>query len=325
VDAPHPPSFASVTRSLRIDGVTIEVIDAFSAAGIRSILLKGPVLARWLYDDGAARPYVDCDLLVAPDAEPMAQAALRALRFQPHAFDTIPGDWPKHATTWNRADATTVDLHVTLGGLEAPPARVWEALSHGTERMAVAGRDVEILGPPARALLVALNAAKDAVRVPKVRQDLEQAVARLPVGLWKDAYLLAQRLDAGPAFAAGLRRTPSGEALAEALALPFGLPPTSIAIRETPPPPLAVGVNWLISSPGWKGKIGLVARKVFPPRTFMRAWKPIASRGAIGLILAYAWRPGWMAWRAGPAIRAAWRIRRGPGGRGTGPADRRPE
>jgi hypothetical protein len=313
MDAPHSHSFTSVTRSLRIDRVTIEVIDAFAAAGVRGILLKGPALARWLYEGGPARPYLDCDLLVAPHARAVAEATLRELGYQAHAFDTVRGDWPKHATTWHRSDATTIDLHVTLAGLETPPDRVWEVLSEVTERMEVAGREVEVLAPASRTLLVALNAAKDAARVAKVQRDLEQALARLPIDLWSDALALAERLDAVATFATGLRRTPRGVELAERLGLGQATPPTSIAIRDTPPPPLAVGLDWMLSTPGWKGKVGLVVRKVFPPPSFMRAWKPLARRGPVGLAVAYAWRPAWMAWRAGPAMRAAWRVRRRSG------------
>jgi hypothetical protein len=307
---PGSPAFEATTRSLRIDRLTAEVVESFAGAGIRSILLKGPAIARWLYDEGAMRPYADCDLLVREDQSPSAQRILIGLGLQREALDSIPGDWPKHASTWRRGDGASVDLHVTLVGLEVPPRRVWEVLAERTDRMRVGGAGVEVLTPAARVLLVALNAAKDAVRVGKVRHDLGHALDRVPVETWAEARALAGRLDATAAFAAGLRRVPAGAELADRLGLPFDRPPSAIAIRERPPPPMAVGLDWLLSTPGWKGKVALMFRKIVPPPSFMRAWTPMATRGVPGLALSYLWRPLWIAWRAGPALRAWWKVRR---------------
>ena len=311
--APGPadsPVFESITRSLRVDKLTADVVRAFAGAGVRSILLKGPAIARWLYAEGAIRPYADCDLLVAEERAAAAQGVLIGLGLHREALDSIPGDWPKHATTWKREDGASVDLHVTLVGLEAPPRRVWEVLAERTDHMQVAGAEVEVLTPAARALLVALNAAKDATRVGKVRHDLGHAVDRVPFAVWQGAQGLAERLGSTAAFAAGLRRTPTGQELATRLGLPHDRPPRSIAIRDRPPPPLAVGVDWLLSTPGWKGKLALVGRKLVPPPSFMRAWTPLARRGPLGLAVAYAWRPVWIVWRTGPALRAWWKVRR---------------
>jgi hypothetical protein len=56
---------ASATR-LRIDAGTVELLESFDLTGVHALLLKGPAIARWLYPDLAQRPYVDCDLLIAP-------------------------------------------------------------------------------------------------------------------------------------------------------------------------------------------------------------------------------------------------------------------
>jgi hypothetical protein len=63
----------SESRALRLtahalarDVATAEVVEALRAAGVRSIVLKGPSIARWLYADGQPRPYGDTDLLVSP-------------------------------------------------------------------------------------------------------------------------------------------------------------------------------------------------------------------------------------------------------------------
>ena len=42
---------------LRVDHATVEAVDALRAAGVRPVLLKGPVIAQWLYaDDPSQRP-----------------------------------------------------------------------------------------------------------------------------------------------------------------------------------------------------------------------------------------------------------------------------
>jgi hypothetical protein len=53
-----------------------------------------------------------------------------------------------------------------------------------------------------------------------------------------------------------------------------------------------------------------VLGKTFPPPAFMRAWSPLARRGALGLALAYAWRPVWLVVHSGAAVRAWRRARR---------------
>ncbi|MGH9198578.1 MAG: nucleotidyltransferase family protein, partial [Acidimicrobiia bacterium] len=44
-------------NNLRADGAAGSAISALREAGIRSILLKGPSIVSWLYEDPAGRPY----------------------------------------------------------------------------------------------------------------------------------------------------------------------------------------------------------------------------------------------------------------------------
>jgi len=50
--------------SLHLDAVTAEVVEAFRAVGVRTILLRGPAVGKWLYQEVGDRSYVDVDLLV---------------------------------------------------------------------------------------------------------------------------------------------------------------------------------------------------------------------------------------------------------------------
>src|SRR4029077_9032174 len=62
-----PQAFA-VARSLLADATTCEVTIAFRHANIRSILLKGPTIATWLYEHVSMRPYVDSDIIIVVGA-----------------------------------------------------------------------------------------------------------------------------------------------------------------------------------------------------------------------------------------------------------------
>lgn len=302
---------------MAVDRVTAEVVEAFTAAGIRSILLKGPAVARWLYDEEALRPYLDCDLLVSPDDFSRAEWILADLGFHREGLDAVPHDWPKHARIWYRDDRGNVDLHRTLFGVGVSDADLWAVLSVRTERMLVGGANVEVLTVPGRALVLALHAAKDGSRVGKVRHDLGHALDRVQAEVWEDASRMASQVDAAPTFAAGLRLVPAGEKVARRLDLPSEIPAEAALRRRGGPPPLAAGMGWLSAERGFRRKAGVVVRKLFPPRQFMLAWAPLARRGPLGLAAAYVWRPFWVLWRLGPAL-WVWRRARREAGRSSG-------
>src|SRR5437764_1088382 len=70
-----------------------------------------------------------------------------------------------------------------------------------------------LLAAAGRALHVALHAAQHGARWEWGIRDLEQAVDRLPLGVWEQAAALAARLEATRAFAAGLSLLPGGDEL----------------------------------------------------------------------------------------------------------------
>jgi hypothetical protein len=58
-----------------------QIVGALREAGVRSILLKGPVHARWLYEEGARRAYSDIDLLAPAGELDRAEVVLEELGF----------------------------------------------------------------------------------------------------------------------------------------------------------------------------------------------------------------------------------------------------
>src|SRR5262245_58781875 len=197
-------SVADVAWCLHLDLLAAEVVTGLDAAGVPSILLKGPAIARWLYP-GGGRVYGDIDLLVEPGLRPQAEAVLARLGF----VDTQPGESPLECSdrsrSWARGEHDTIDLHVSLEGADKRIDRAWGALFENTEEQRIGGRDITVLNPAGRALHIALHACQHGMHEAQPVGDLERALGRLEPEVWVDAYTLARRLRAVDAFGAGLR------------------------------------------------------------------------------------------------------------------------
>jgi hypothetical protein len=294
------PALQAAALTLRVDAVTAEIVSKLRDEGVRPILLKGPSIAAWLYADGTPRPYSDTDLMVEPQALQPASRALRAAGFREQ-----PG---VSSFTWfRRSDGSIIDLHGTLFGVEAPPEEAWAALSEGTEKMRIAGLDIEALSRPARLLYVALHAAQhESDGFERPLEDLERALRHVNEEHWKEAAALASRLRAAATFAAGLRLRPAGARLADRMNLPRERP-RMLSLRQEGERSLVVTVERLATAPGMGARLRLLTRRLAPPPDYMRWRYPtLARRGHIGLSLAYLWRPVSILPRLPFAI-AAWR------------------
>lgn len=296
---------AAVALGLVLEAATVEVAEALGRDGVRAIVLKGPAVARWLYEDDPARTYVDVDLLVAPDLLRAAGATLGRLRFR-----RVHGS--AHAEVWaRRADSVVVDLHSSLVGV-APSASAWEILEAATEPMALGAATVEVLDRPARALHVALHAAQHGYGDERTLADLERALDRAAPTEWDRAAELAARLGAESAFATGLRLLPLGREEAMRLGLPESRS-IETAVRAEGAPAGVLGLYRFLKTPGVRARARLLADEVFPAPAFLRGVSPLARRGRLGLAAAYVWRPFWLVSRLWPAVRTWWRVRRSSG------------
>ncbi len=300
------PALQTAALVLRVDAVTVEIVSKLRGEGVRPILLKGPSIATWLYADGTPRPYSDTDLMVGPQA---LQPASRALR--PAGFREQP---VVSSYSWlRRSDASIVDLHDVLFGIEAPPDQAWAALSDETESLQVGGVEMETLSRPARLLYIALHAAQhesDAFEQPL--RDLERALRHVDEERWKEAADLASRLRARPTFAAGLRLHPDGAGLAVRLGLPRDRP-LMLSLREQGRRSPVVTLERLATTQGLGARLRLLARRFAPPPDYMRWRYPaLARRGWLGLSLAYVWRPLSIIPKLPVAVIAWRRARRAP-------------
>ena len=301
-----PEAIHWAALTLAVDRVTAEATHSLNEAAIPSILLKGPAIATWLYTSGdRPRFYTDTDLLIQKKDWEKAMEVMRQLGF---GDDLGPLAHPRMEAgdgyPWTRTDGPGVDLHYTLFGIGADPDEVWATLSADAVTNSVAGTEVQMPSHPARLLHIALHAVQHGGEVPKPMMDLELALARAPRDGWLDACALADRLGAGDAFTAGLRLLPEGEQLADAIGATHATSPgTALRLNWVP---TAEGFKEISEASGLREKLGIVARELFPNRAFMRWWSPLARRGPIGLLLAYCWRPIWLAYRAIPGY-LAWR------------------
>jgi len=302
--APDEDRLRQASVALALEGVATRVVTAMGRAGLRTILLKGPALADWLYPDGERR-YSDVDLLIRLRQWDAAEAVLEGLGFQHVAIDVLPHDRPHHARTWLAPRGAAVDLHHSLVGVGASSETVWDLLAAQTDRLDLGDSQIEIPSVPGRAIVVALHAAQHGVGGEGPLEDLRRVLDRLSLGEWRAVRQLAEQLEAMPALAAGLRLVPGGREVAAELELPETSSVETL-LRSTSAPTMSLGFDWLSRTQGFRARARFVARKVAPQPAFMRAWTPLARRGRSGLAAAYLWRVVWLGFRAGPAY-VAWR------------------
>jgi hypothetical protein len=296
-------------QALAVDAVSAEIVESFRHAGVDSILLKGPALARLLYRR-ELRGYVDTDLLVHPGAVEQAARLLAAKGFEELPLTTQPELGLPHARPWVRTtDNAEVDLHALIAGVGVAPSELWDILAPRTETMRIATVDCRVLVPHALLVVTALHAAQHGAEEAKTLEDLRRAVADVPEEEWRRAAELAGRLDATGNFSSALRFLPDGAALADRLGLPSAeLVDSARDVHSATR--LAMGFHRLAAAGGWRERLSQVRREVAPSPEHMRWWSRLARRGRLGLVAAYAWRVVQLAWRTPPSLLAWRRARR---------------
>src|SRR5262245_48861728 len=116
-----------VEHRRRSDNATVEVTVALEAAGIHSLLLKGPGHKRWLYAEDEIRHYWDVDLLVSPGDVPRAESVTAGLGFEPLPSESTRIQQESHHERWYRArDNVCVELHRGFLGVGASDQQLWD-------------------------------------------------------------------------------------------------------------------------------------------------------------------------------------------------------
>jgi hypothetical protein len=282
------------------EAVAMRVTSALRDAEVRCLLIKGPVTERWLYGSDELRTSADIDVLVAPADVLRAEQTLSALGYVSR-FDGPAPPWAdEHGHAWtHESEAFPIDLHRRLWGCAAPPQRVWDALWAGRETMALAARDTEVLGVPARAMLSAIHVSQHRGASERPGDDLRRALQAEPDEVWTAAARLARTCGAASAFSDGLMALPEGIELQRRLGL--GVPDP----RDRPAPPEierlspgGEGVLRIVRTGGLRARAAVLGRELFPSGRFMRVRSHqarLARRGVLGLIAAYPVRWAYLA------------------------------
>lgn len=307
VNAEGLDRYSQLARNFVIDALTAEVTGAFGREGIETLVLKGPVLARWLYP-GEVRRYVDSDLMVAPGNRARAVGVLERLGFVEHC-PWMPTPLSLQPCAHFDRGGIVVDLHCQLSGLDGNPDAIWGCLAASAERQVIGGVELRVPDRDTVLLHVVLHAAQHANTVGgKPLEDLRRALARVEEWRWSSALELARAYRGVPAFAAGLRLLPEGEDLARRLDLGEVGSLKHELLREDV---IAEELYALLrAGVGIKRKLAIVATRGFPRPDYMRWWSPLARRGKRGLAGAYLRRTIWIIGQALGALHTLWRIRR---------------
>jgi hypothetical protein len=298
----------AAAQCLRLDRLALEVIRELAAADVPAVLLKGPSFARWLYDEGAARPYSDVDLLVSPQNSARGEQVLTTLGFALLRPGLSKLEETGHARVWVRQDGM-VDFHHSVWGIGVEPTEAWEVLTTHLDRLRIGGEQIPVLALPARALHVALHAAQHGSNERKPLEDLGRAGARASFDTWKQAAALARELKAEGAMAAGLRLDASTAKLADELGLAQA-PSLEIALHAQGAPLIARGLGRVAATEGLHRKLAMACRRLVPTPARMRSRYPSAAAGPGALASAYLARTRMLVFQAPAALQAVWRARR---------------
>ena len=295
-----------------------EVSGALAEAHIASLLIKGPAVVRWLYnDDPESRGYRDLDLAVSPRDFERAEDVLRARGFT-CAVDGLNARekaWLME-TPWERSGSAAVDLHRGFHGVGDWDAW-WSMLDRHAMPLAVTGRPVRIPDPAACALVVTLHdSAVD--RNAQSAEDVRRALSTFGQDVWEEAARRAAAVDAVASFVLGLSHHEQGRRLAVTLGLPARLP-LDVAARSGAGPgadPLRLGRAWVVAhrlgrADGWGQRLSVLWGLAFPSAGALRISSPFARRGPVALTLMRVLRPLELAVRAPAVIYQLWRGYRG--------------
>jgi hypothetical protein len=310
------PKGSAAASTFRLDVKGAEIRQAFEAAGVRVVLLKGPALARLLYPDSRCREYSDVDLLVDPAALQRAEQILAAVEFR--RFDpesavrqtdaavgiAVGAHGAAHATTWLRErDSLIIDLHDSLPQCGVPAGVVWRAVTQHLDVVTVGGVATETLDRPASALLVALHAAHHGPQWGPAVTDLEAALEVFDRECWEAARDLAVELQAEAAMGIGLGISDAGRTMARQLAL-HSEPTPANRLVWAGAPWSAIVLESVMAQRSLRAKIAVISRVFWPSPSALRRDSALARRGRRGLVAAYAVRAFRLARKLPTAVRA---------------------
>ena len=284
---PSKPTDAqlAVLRRFELERRTAAVCRYLTEAGVTSLVLKGPAIARELWPD-EPRDYGDADLLVGAQDFDRAEAALRAHGYVRTAFAEPAGT----AVEYRAPDPLhiSVDLHRSFRHVGVPADRCWALLTAEARRVRLPGGEVLIPSRPALAVIVTLHAIWHGTEIkPRTADDLRRALERFDDAEWRRAAELAAALGSLEAFTAGLFTAAEGQALADRMALaPPTAPEFRLRLGERPETSLE-WLDLLTTRRPPREVARRLMRELVPSADEMRRQDPQAQAGRLALASSY--------------------------------------
>ena len=183
--------FKDTVHKLLWTHTLLQVLQAFEAAGIRTLAYKGPALAAALYGDIALREMSDLDILVDPASWAAAREVLLRLGYRPHFQHSRKQEEARLRSDcqceFSSADGKImVDLHWQITGRHFAPRFNFEDLWDRRRMVSLGNQSVPTFSPEDTALLLAVHGGKHLLQrlcwladfAESQRQDLNWDVLR---------------------------------------------------------------------------------------------------------------------------------------------------
>ena len=129
----------NAARNMKMTGELLRILDALKEAGIKTVPLKGPVLAQQVYGDVALRQFSDLDIMVAPVDVEKALGIIQARGYKcEHDLSSSKRrslqKTVHHHHLLNQKSGIVVELHWTIApsyyGLKADAVRILNGACH---------------------------------------------------------------------------------------------------------------------------------------------------------------------------------------------------
>jgi hypothetical protein len=278
---------AGMMWALGLERTLLRLADGFDAAGVRSVVLKGPSFAHSLYPDPSWRPFADLDVLVPTGQWRRACAILAEAGFR----RDLPEPRPRFDERFGKAASHTdgsghqVDLHRTLVlgpyGFLMDPAELFDR----TTGFELGGRALRRLDGAATVIHACLHATLGSwppLALPL--RDVAQAAWGDDVD-WDDLRALADRWRVLPVVAHALD--------ASARWLAVGLPEAAATVTSIQPRPAdrrllraytrrrrrgGMALAAIPHVPGLRGRASYVRALLVPDQEFLAARSPQGRR-----------------------------------------------
>ena len=266
-------------RTLCCDIAAAEIFAALAARRLDALLLRGPAIAQRLYGEGE-RTYGDSDVLVPEHALVEVAELLRSLGYTPYMA-------LGRAQHWLRTrDHAEVDLHLSLWGVQSPPADLWAALAACRTTIDVRGTDVPVPDHAGTALVIALHASQHGATAVHPLTDLDRALDRFEPAVWAGAAACAEASGSLVAFRQGLTARPAGRAVLGALGLtPSMSSQSALRMRGVRLP------DYLYEGLPARERLSIIRKRIAPARAEIAAFTdPRAAQSTRWLLVAHGRR-----------------------------------